>query len=35
MPVEYSIISIVRWERLAAASITWVTSSTLRIDGRR
>jgi hypothetical protein len=35
IPVEYSTISIVRSLRLRAASITRVTSSTVRIVGSR
>ena len=35
MPVEYRTISIVRCDRLSAASINRVTSSTLRICGSR
>jgi hypothetical protein len=35
MPVEYSVISIVRWKRLLAESIRRATSSGLRISGIR
>ena len=35
MPVEYRTISIVRCDRLSAASISRATSSTLRICGSR